>query len=305
MGRILNQVKTGIANLYFNFLSVEEKLGYMFLSTLLKNIHPIVILPAVDTVMSSVVSKLKKKTVHGTVYNGILNQVEVSVIQTHMGSPAAAIIMEVIKNCACKVAIRIDFCGGLKTTRYNGQSIQTRIEVGSLVIPKSVVLSDGTSFQYLQEYTAQIATHPLFHALSADADERRIYPNIGDRYWAVDCDETLYNLFQNIIPENKKRELEDRLWSSDALFCENEDAINTWKLHGCNSVDMESCAIYLLGALFNIPVISLLGVSNLTILEEPSMLKSKKIHPSMLQGLDNALNLLQESLPLIQSELVR
>jgi uridine phosphorylase len=305
MVRMLNRVKTSIANLYFNFLSVEEKLGYMFLSTSLKNIRPIVILPAVDTVMNSVVSKLKKKTVHGAVYNGILNHVEVSVIQTHMGSPAAAVIMEVIKNCACKAAIRIDFCGGLKDTWYNGQIIQTGIEVGSLVIPKSVVLSDGTSLQYLQEYTAQIATHPLFHALPADASEHWIYPNVGDRYWAVDCDEILYALFQKIIPERMKREQEDRLWSSDALFCENEDAINTWKLHGCNSVDMESCAIYLLGALFNIPVISVLGVSNLTILEEPSMLKSKKIHPAILQGLDDAVNLLQESLPLIQSELVR
>ena len=298
---MLNRIKTGIANLYFNFLSIEEKLGYMFLNTPLKHVRPIVILPAVDTVMNLVTSKLKKKKVHGSVCNGILNNVEVSVIQTHIGSPAAAIIMEVIKNCACKAVIRIDFCGGLQTTWNNGQVIDTGIEIGSLVIPKSVVLSDGTSLQYLQEYARQIATHSHFHALPIDAGERWTYPNVGGRYWAVDCDEILYKLFQKIIPENQKREPEDRLWSSDALFCEEVDSINTWKLHGCNSVDMESCAIYLLGALFNIPVISVLGVSNLTILEEVSFLKTKKIHPGVLQGLDDVFKLLNKSLPLVQN----
>src|SRR5271157_2527332 len=231
MVRMINRVKTAIANLYFNFLLVEEKLGYMFLGTSLKNVNPVVILPAVDTVMDLVISKLKKKTVHGSVYNGMLNHVDVSVIQTHMGSPAAAIIMEVIKNCSCKAAIRIDFCGGLQSTWHDGHVAQTRIDVGSLVIPKTVVLSDGTSFQYLQKYAAQIATHRgaiathrLFHALCTH------------------------------------------------------------------------CAIYLLGALFNIPVISVLAVSNLRNSEEASMFRTKKIPPGTLQGMDDAVNLLCGSL---------
>src|SRR5271157_488765 len=228
MVRMINRVKTAIANLYFNFLSVEEKLGYMFLGTSLKNVNPVVILPAVDTVMDLVISKLKKKTVHGSVYNGMLNHVDVSVIQTHMGSPAAAIIMEVIKNCSCKAAIRIDFCGGLQSTWHDGHVAQTRIDVGSLVIPKTVVLSDGTSFQYLQKYAAQIATHRLFHALSANSEEHWTYPNLGGSYWTVGCDEILYELFQKMVPVNKKREREDRLWSSDALFCEDTDAIKLW-----------------------------------------------------------------------------
>ena len=48
------------------------------------------------------------------------------------------------------------------------------------------------------------------------------------------------------------------LWSVDALFCETEDAIETWKSYGAKSVDMESSAVYLLGNLFKIPSISIL-----------------------------------------------
>ena len=300
---MLNRIKTGIANFYFHFLSVEEKLGYMFLGTSLKNVNPIVILPAVDTVTDLVISKLKKKTVHGAVYNGMLNHVKVSVIQTHMGSPAAAIIMEVIKTCSCKAAIRIDYCGGLQSTWHDGHVVQTGIDVGSLVIPKNVVLSDGTSLQYLQKYAAQIATHRLFRSLSANADEHWTYPNLSENYWTVGCDELLYELFQKMVPVHEKREQEDRLWSSDALFCEDADAIKSWQLHGCDSVDMESCAIYLLGALFNTSVISVLAVSNLRDLEEASMFKTKRIPPGTLQGMDDAVNLLCDSLPLIHGNL--
>lgn len=297
-----NRIKAGMANMFFKFISVEEKLCYMFLGTKLNKVRPIVIVPAVDTCTKAVVNKLKKKVKHGHIVNGILNDVEVSVIQTQMGSPAVAVIMEILKYCACKAVIRIDFCGGLKTVLMKEQAIDTGIKVGSIIIPKSVVLSDGTSFQYLQKYAKEISVNSIFHSFSVDSRERWIYPNIDGKYWAVACDESLHALYQEIIPESEKRAQEDRLWSSDALFCEDIDAINTWRLHGCNSVDMESCVIYILGALFAIPVISILAVSNLTILEEDSFLKTKKINPNTLQGLDDVVALLCKSLPLIQRD---
>ena len=130
---MLNKIKAGIANMALKFISAEAKLSYMFLETFPKNICPIVILPAVNTVMRYIVHKLKKRKIHGLVCNGILNNIKVSVIQTNMGSPGVAMIMEVLKNSNCKAAIRIDFCGGLKTTLENNQSIETGLNVGSVV----------------------------------------------------------------------------------------------------------------------------------------------------------------------------
>jgi purine-nucleoside phosphorylase len=301
---MLNKIKAGIANLALKFISVEEKLSYMFLETFPKNVRPIVILPAVNSVMRYIVHKLNKQSIHGLVYNGKLNNIEVSVIQTNMGSPSTAMIMEVLKNCHCKVAIRIDYCGGLKTTLVGNRPVETGLKIGSVVIPKTVFLTDGTSFQYLQKNIKQPIGNSLLHNHASDTIETWKYPTLEGKYWAADSPESLYTIFKKNLEEQNRRERPDILWSSDSLFCETPDAINTWRLQGCNSVDMESCAIYLLGALYKIPAISLLGVSNILDVDELNLMKVNKIHPGIFESLDAIYNRLANCLPIIQQELV-
>jgi uridine phosphorylase len=301
---MLNKIKAGIANLGLKFISVETKLSYMFLETFPKNVRPIVILPAVNTVMQYIVKKLDKKSVHGLVCNGKLNNIEVSVIQTNMGSPITAMIMEILKNCHCKVAIRIDYCGGLKTTLVENHPIETGLNIGSVVIPKTVFLTDGTSLQYLQVYAKQILDNPLLHNYTRNTVETWKYSTLEDKYWAADSPELLYTIFNNNIGAQNRRDRPDILWSSDSLFCECPEAINTWRLHGCNSVDMETCAIYLLGALYKIPAISLLGVSNLVDVNELNLMKVNKIHPGIFESMDAVYHLLTTCLSTVQQELV-
>jgi len=294
---MLNRIKAGIGNLALKFISIEAKLSYMFLETFPKNIQPIVILPAVNTVMRYIVHKLKKRRIHGQVTNGILNNIKVSVIQTNMGSPGTAMIMEVLKNSNCKAVIRIDFCGGLKITLENNQSIDTGLNIGSVVIPKTVFLTDGTSLQYLQKNETDLKDNPLIQKHDINSLETWKYPILNDNYWSADSPESIYAIFNNNIGEQNKRERQDILWSSDALFCESPEAINTWRLHKCNSVDMESCAIYLLGALYKIQAISLLGVSDIVDVDELNLMKVNKIDPGILQSLEDVYHLLLKSLP--------
>jgi nucleoside phosphorylase len=296
---MINKIKAGIFNIALKFISVEAKLSYMFLETFPKKVRPIVILPAVNTVMRYIVKKLKKRSIHGLVYNGKLNNVDVSVIQTNMGSPNAAMIMEALKNCHCKVAIRLDFCGGLKTTFESNQNIETGLNIGSVVIPKTIFLSDGTSLQYLQENVVHLADNPLFQKHVIDTLETWKYPAVNDNYWSVDSPESIYAIFNNNKKEKNQRERQDIIWSSDALFCQPPEAINTWKLHKCNSVDMESCAVYLLGALYKIYAISLLGVSDIVDVDELNLMKVNKIHPGILQSLDDVFHLLCKCLPMV------
>jgi len=302
---MLNKLKADLANIAMKIISVEDKLSYMFLETFPKNVHEIVILPAVDTCMKYIVNKLEGKSVHGRVVNGKLNGISVSVIQTNMGGPSTAPFMEVLKFTKCKAAIRVDFCGGLKTTIIEDTVTQTGLSIGSVVIPKRVYLSDGTSVLYLQQYRKDVGENTLIHTDEINKSEKTVYPNIDGKYYAVDCNEKLHDLITTESrSEYKPRECPDILWSSDSLFCESEDAYYTWKLHGCNSVDMESCAIFLLGALFKIPVVSILGVSDLSDDEEYNLFKVNKIHPEMLKSLDRAFTILIKSLPKIQSEFV-
>ncbi len=301
---MLNKVKAALANVALKFISVEEKLCYMFLETFSRNVRPIVILPAVNTVMRYIVGKLEKKSVHGLVYNGRLNDIDVSVIQTNMGSPSTALIMEALKLSQCMAAIRIDFCGGLKTTLEGNCPVETGLNIGSVVVPKTVFLTDGVSMQYLQENARVLACNPLFHDYARDAAETWKYPTLDGIYWAADSPESLYTIYKNNLEEKDRRAQPDVLWSSDSLFCESEEAMKTWRLHGCNSVDMESCAIYLLGALYKIPAISLVGVSDIVDVPELNLMKVNKIHPGILQSLDDAYRILAKSLPTVQQELV-
>jgi len=296
---MLNKIKAGIANMALKFISVETKLSYMFLETFPKNIRPIVILPAVNTVMRYIVQKLKKRSIHGLVCNGLLNNVEVSIIQTNMGGPSTAVIMEVLRICHCKAVIRIDFCGGLKATLENNQSIETGLNIGNIVIPKTVFLTDGTSLQYLQENAAKLIDNPLIQNHIIEALESWKYPAFNSFYWSADSPESIYAIFNNNKGERNRRELQDILWSSDTLFCEPPEAINTWRLHKCNSVDMESCAVYLLGALYKISAISLLGVSDIIDVDELNLMKVTKIHPGILQSLDDVFHLLSKCLPML------
>ncbi len=297
---MLNKLKAGLANIALKFISAEEKITYMFLETFPRNVRPIVILPAVNTVMRYVVSKLEKKSIHGLVTNGRLNGVEVSVIQTNMGSPGTAMIMESLKNCECKAAIRIDFCGGLKTTFDGDRPVETGVTLGNVLVPKVVFLTDGCSMQYLQENAARLAGNSLLQSHAINALENWKYPSVEGKYWAADSPEAIYSIFRDNLGAKDRRERPDVIWSSDSLFCEASDAVNSWRLHGCNAVDMESCIIYLLGALFNIPVVSLLGVSDMVDVPEFNLMKLNKIHPGLLQSLDDAYQVLLKGLPKVQ-----
>lgn len=305
---MLNRFKAGLANVALKFISIDEKLCYMFLETTIKNVRPIVILPAVSTVTNYIVSKLRKKSVHGLVINGIINDVEVSVIQTRMGSPSAVVVMEALRRCGVNVVIRLDYCGGLRTTYKNSELVETGLDVGSIVIPKSVFLTDGISLQYLQEYATKIDQIPLFHNYSIKFEAKWQYPSWQNKYWAVDCQESLHTLLTTELAALKKpraKNPKSLIWSTDALFCEGKDAYTVWQLYGCDGIDMESSAVYLMGALFNIAVISILGASDLSDDDTYNLFTVNKIHPGVLQSLNDAFELLYQCLPRVQKAFFR
>ena len=293
-------IKSKMANIALKFISVEEKLTYMFLESFPKHVHPIVILPAVNTCMNFILKKMEKKSIHGLIHNGQINGINVSVIQTQMGSPSTAMIMEVLNFCECKTVIRMDYCGGLKTTFVGNNVVETQLDIGSVVVPKQVFLTDGTSMQYLQQYVVALRENSLFHDHQIKNATSWKYPNLDGKYWSVECDPSIYDIFTSLNGYILNQNNPDLLWATDSLFCEPKEAMDVWKSYGCNSVDMESSAVYLLGALFKIPVISVLGVSDLSDSEEYNLFKVNKIHPGVLQSLSVIYNLLYDSLPKIQ-----
>lgn len=291
-------IKSTLINTGMKLISIDEKIVRMFLETSSSNVRQIVILPASKIPMKTVVKTLENKSKHGYVYNGRLNGVEVSVIQTRMGAPRTAMIMECLKRCNVKIAIRIDFCGGLVET--GAPELQTTgLGVGDLIVPESVFLTDGTCMQYLQKYAEVLDGLPGItpHDLPTYKSAKIDYCSVNGKYWSADVDRNLFAIFK---PD--KRVLGDILWSTDALFCEEKDFFDIWRIYDCNSVDMESAAVYLLGRLFGIRIVSVLSISDLPDSEKYCMQTSNNFHPGLMKGLKNAFNLLLQRLPEVQKE---
>jgi uridine phosphorylase len=291
---MLNKIKSELLNFGLKFINVDEKIVRMLLETSSSNVSEIVILPAVKMVMKKIVKKLNQKVVYGRVYNGKLNGIRVSIIRTQIGCPNAALVMECLKRCKTKLAIRIDFCGGVSSQNQP-------MNIGDILIPTAAYCDDGTSPQYLRKYPSlanqlELIRNPLAstqNMISGNSDIAVLKPN---------------NLIKEILKSNTQKKLRERtklgkLWTTDALFCETFEFIRNLQSLNISGVDMESSIIFLLGIIFNIKTASILSVSDLPGDPKYDLLHSNEIHPNMEKGINDAIEILIRALPEIKSTL--
>lgn len=299
MTKFLKTLKAKAMNIGLKFLSIDEKFAYIAFKTKSTHVKPIVLLPTSQTTLIKLIDRMEDSKRIGNLHNGKINGIEVSVIRAGMGSPHVAIMMEGLKRSPCKVAIRLDYCGGLEST-------STDIEVADIFIPQEVFLTDGTAHSYLQKFSSQLDEMPLNYYTLKKTPEGMLYPSYHDNYLGIQADSKLFSILQNSVRSSKYdfSVQYGKLWSVDALFCETESAIKTWISYGANSVDMESSAVYLLGNLFKIPTLSILGVSDLPDSNQWNFQKTNNIHPNYEFILDNAIDVLIPALPNIYKEFV-
>ncbi len=291
---MLNRIKSDLINVGLKFMSVDEKIVRLFLETSSKSVNPdIVILPAVKFVMKKLISKLQNKRVRGRVYNGLLNGVKVSVIRSLVGCPNCATAMECLKRCNTKVILRVDFCGGIDNQN-------NKINVGDILIPKLAYCGDGTSPHYILKYPELInqlesISNPISKIKDIKAGNQMVFitkPNNQLR-------ELLFNEAKSKNP-NQVKEVD--FWTTDALFCETDEFINSLKSINVLGIDMENSILFLLGKLFNIKTASILSVSDMPS-SKYDIFKTNEIHPNLEKGINNAINMLISSLPKIKAAL--
>jgi purine-nucleoside phosphorylase len=293
-------MKAKVMNIGLKFLSVDEKIAFIAFNTKSNNVKPIVILYTSQSTLKKLLRRMKDHKKNGNIHNGRIGGVEVSVIRAGIGNPHVAMIMEGLKRSPCKFIIRVDYCGALKT-------IDKDLDVADVIIPEEVFLTDGTSHSYLQKYSNDIDILPITHYPIDTTSNHMLYPFVHDNYLAIKANSTLFKAVQ----DNASTKSYDftvkfgKLWSVDALFCETDTAIQTWAFYGANSVDMESSIIYLLGNLFKIPSISILGISDLPDTPEWNLQKTNKIHSKFDYVLDNAIEVLVNVLPHIQNQVTK
>ena len=158
-------------------------------------------------------------------YTGMLDGEKVSVTSTGIGGPSAAIALEELSKAGAHTFIRVGTCGGM----------QQDVCGGDIVIASGAVRMEGTSREYAPiEYPA-VADVDVMHALIQAAKEKEITYHAG----VVQCKDSFFGQHEpEVMPVSY--ELENK-WQA-------------WLRMGCLASEMESAALFIVGAYLGVKV---------------------------------------------------
>ncbi|NNC82262.1 MAG: AMP nucleosidase [Flavobacteriales bacterium] len=148
---------------------------------------------------------------------------DISIINFGMGSPNAAIIMDLLSTIDPQAVLFLGKCGGLK--RKN--------KLGDLILPIAAIRGEGTSNDYLPFEVPALPAFSLQRAVSTSIRE------YGKDYWTG----TVYTTNR-------------RVWEHDEVFKEKLRAVRTM------GIDMETATIFITAFANSIPAGALLLVSD-------------------------------------------
>lgn len=152
-------------------------------------------------------------------YTGTLDGEKVSVTSTGIGGASASIALEELCNCGADTFIRVGTCGGM----------QTEVCGGDLVIATGAVRMEGTGREYAPiEYPA-VPDLRVTNALVQAAERQKFVYHIG----VVQCKDSFYGQHQ---PEKHP------------VSYELMDKWEAWLRMGCLASEMESAALFIVGA---------------------------------------------------------
>ena len=165
------------------------------------------------------------------IYTGMVEGVPVSVCSTGIGGPSAAIAMEELAHCGADTFIRVGSSGGM----------DPEVLGGDIVIATGAIRMEGTSREYAPMEYPSVADFSVVEALRDAAKAR------GSRYHlgVVQCKDAFYGQHD---PD------------SMAVGYELKDKWNAWIRCGAKCSEMESAALFIVGAVRRLRVGSVLAV---------------------------------------------
>lgn len=188
-------------------------------------------------------------------YEGI----SVSVCSTGIGGPSASIAVEELIEVGADTLIRVGTSGALKLD----------VNIGDVVIAQGAIRDEGTSNQYITEDYPTKAHFDVIVALRDAAEKSSNKYHVG----LVHSKDIFY---AELEPEN-------------AFFCEHEiQKLNWYTKLGTLSSEMESAAIFAVGALRNVRTGAILEVVGQPMFERMNIKSKKKssIDPIIKIALD-------------------
>ena len=169
-----------------------------------------------------------------TTYTGFVNGKKVSVTSTGIGGASAAIALEELVNVGAKYFIRVGTCG----------AIDINIVGGDIVIATGAIRMEGTTKEYAPIEFPAVADFDITNALVQAAKDEGINYHTG----IVQCKDSFYGQHN---PE------------SMPVSYELKNKWEAWKRLGCKASEMESAALFIVGAYRGVKVGSVfLAVAN-------------------------------------------
>ena len=158
-------------------------------------------------------------------YTGYLNGVKVSCTSTGIGGASASIALEELVKCGAKKFIRVGTCGGMDID----------VKGGDVVIATGAIRFEGTSKEYCPiEYPA-ISDLEITNALIKASQKLKV----NYKYGVVQCKDAYYGQHNPELLPNHKELLEK--WDA-------------WIKMGCVASEMESAALFIVGAYLKVKV---------------------------------------------------
>lgn len=181
-------------------------------------------------------------------YTGTLDGEKVSVTSTGIGGPSASIAMEELCNCGADTFIRVGTCGGM----------QIEVCGGDIVIATGAIRMEGTSREYAPVEYPAVPDLEVTNALVNAAKKLGMPYHTG----VVQCKDSFYGQHQ---PEKHP------------VSYELLDKWEAWLRMGCMASEMESAALFIVGAYRRVRVGSVfLAIANQE--REKLGLENRQVH---------------------------
>jgi uridine phosphorylase len=223
MTRMKDRIYSAIASKAGKRMTRDERIVRVLLGTKLENIPERLLLVATTFVMTKVTSKLKRVKVSGKVTKGTYNDIEVGVVDTGIGTPSTAMIVEGLVRTQPHLLIRTDFCGGLLDNQA----------VGNAFVADDAIIGDGCSAVYFESEKKVKSHKELTNFVVASAKTAGLTVHRGT------------------------------MWTTDVLLKQTKPLLESWIQKGASAVDMETTAILGISADEGIPAASLNCISDL------------------------------------------
>ena len=195
---------------------------------------------------------------NNVLYTAHAQGIHVSLLVFPVGAPAAVSAMEMLVACGARTVVGVGLTG----------SLQPSLRIGDVVLPAECLREEGTSYHYLRP---------------------------GQR--VVEAAPALLGQLETVLHAGGVPFRKGRIWTTDAIFRELLGKIERFGRQGVLSVEMETSALYAVGAFRKVAVCNVLVVTD-ELWDEwnPQLVGS----PKVTAALESICASLLASLPLLQ-----